>query len=1317
VKRIIAILICICLINASAAWGQFDDKSADRESLPQVPAGFEVTVFASEPLVRQPCSMAFDPRGRLFVGMGPQYRNPTPETPGDSVVMFLDTTGDGRADTTKVFATGFNAIQGLAWHGRDLWIANAPDLTVVRDLDGDDEADEYIKIYTDLGNLEHGLHGLTWAPDGKLYMSKGNSKGLNQPGRYAPKPFRDLWGLTAPKTVPDFPEPVRTTKADYRRAFHDPADDWGLQGGVLRCDEGGRNLEIVTRGCRNPWDIALDGGFNWLGTDNDQVGGDRVIMPFYGAHFGWNHAWSSHWGTEPHAPTAPVSGPLFEGSGTGIIFGNSPQFPSEYRGVFFINDWLRKTTFVWRPQWDGALLRPADGDWMPFIVGGNALFRPTDLQFGPDGALWILGWSSGYGAEWKDGQLTNEGRIFRVAWRDAGPADLSHLSQPFEQRSIDELIDDFDSPLPVRRINAQQELVRRAGLGNDEQKSLVPTLLQQLTSGKLTENQETWTVWTLGRMPMAEAFADFLHGNLRTASTASLNLQIQSIRILARSGIHQKALKDEELGSVPQQGLQDALRSGLRQPEPRLRFAAVQAVHQTGDTELLPDLLDANHHESDSTVFYAGWQALRALQATQELREMLVDSRPAVRRAALLGLLETHAANPQDVRLLAEGDVDTEVRQVAELWLAKSGKNKPKIEGRSLQAASAGAAGQELSASSSPASADLATIRNLEVKNDTVYQVLTEGFRTGAAAYIDRSYRLSKVPAELVGADLIQTANDDDNSRGANWLRFDALVPVRVLVGIDARQKVIPGWLRKNFQPQPFTATIDEGAVFVFYEKTFAAGPIALGGNTHDGSAGGKGNYVVAIHPLPLEKQPTAVTVEAALAVLDQADPVRGELLFRHAQGAGCAKCHSIDQTSSGFGPHLGSIGLQANVQHIVQSIVQPSAVITQGFNQVNVLTDDGTVYAGVLLEESGLTVSLGQSNGERVDIPKSSIDDRKTSPASAMPEMAEYLTPQQVADLTAFLVTLQTPVTASAAGMKPAAAGVAVASSGLSVESQADRLRIKLDGNSIVDFVFRDDKILRPYFANAKLPSGRQVTRNHPPVPGADPLDHDTMHPGLWLGFGDLSSHDFWRNKGTIEHVRFLSEPRIESRRLTFATECHLKTASGEPLCTLHNNFMLISRPRGWLLVWTATFDADRGAIVFGDQEEMGFAARVATPLTEKNGGVIRNSTGKATAKETWGQPAQWCDYSGTAPDAGGILLMAGSANFRESWWHNRDYGVFVANPFGREAMQQGPRSAVTVAAGDTFRLTFGALIHDGQEFDVSVEQREFERLSRSRP
>jgi hypothetical protein len=59
------------------------------------------------------------------------------------------------------------------------------------------------------------------------------------------------------------------------------------------------------------------------------------------------------------------------------------------------------------------------------------------------------------------------------------------------------------------------------------------------------------------------------------------------------------------------------------------------------------------------------------------------------------------------------------------------------------------------------------------------------------------------------------------------------------------------------------------------------------------------------------------------------------------------------------------------------------------------------------------------------------------------------------------------------------------------------------------------------------------------------------------------------------------------------------------------------------------------------------------------------------------------------------GIQLVADASNFRPSWWHNRDYGVFVANPFGREAMKQGTKSRVTVARGEAFTLRYGAILH----------------------
>lgn len=1281
-------LFCATLLLGSWIWSpafgaDFHDKQADRGALPTVPAPFEVTLFAREPLVRQPCSMAFDVRGRLFVGMGPQYRSPTPDTPADSVVIVLDTDGDGRADQTKVFATGFNAIQGLAWHGRDLWIANAPDLTVVRDLNGDDQADEYFRIYTDLGNLEHGLHGLTWAPDGRLYMSKGNSKGLTQPGRVAPKPFLDLWGVTAPEGTPEFPPPQVFTKDNYQHAYHDPADDWGMDGGILRCDDGGRNLEIVARGFRNPWDIAHDDGFHWLGTDNDQTTGDRVFMSFDGAHFGWNHPWSSHWSNAPHPPTAPVSGPLFEGSGTGVVFGDSPQFPTEYRGVFFINDWLRKTTFVWRPEWDGALMRPRGGDWEPFAVGGNALFRPTDLEFGPDGALWVLGWSSGYGAEWKDGQLTNEGRIFRIAWKNAPPvaAPLSDHHLPLKDRSVADLIHDFSSPLPARRIDAQDELVRRGTAVKAE-------LIDAIQGGRLSKMQETWAAWALGRIDIADMSVDeFFVQRLRDDSRppASPNLQIQAIRIL---GIRaRRAAMFSELD--------DALRLSLKNKNPQLRFAAVQSASNARRTEVCPEILQLLDAETDPTVLYAGWQSLRRLLSVAELRAMLDHPRGRVQRAALLALLETRSLSRAEVTTLLARQTTPEFREIAELYLSKSSEsvNEPVIRGRPIDTNNADA----------PAAIhSVATIRRLLTKSRHDYQIQPGGLRNHAIVYTDRSYRFRQVPSALVGLDLIQTANDDDGSRGERWISVEAMLPVQVYVGCDLRQDP-PQWLRDQFRRTELVVSIDEGAKFQVYVREFPAGTIELGGNTDDGKAGGKGNYIVAVQPLPLTRRESPTTVEQVLGLMDQADPARGELLFRHTGGAGCFKCHSLDATRNAFGPNLGGIGLRANQRHFVQSMLEPSAVITEGFTMQTVITENGKTFSGVLLEESGLSIALGLSTGERVDIPKSRIEERHSSRNSAMPSVAEILSPQQVADVAAFLATQKTQA------IQPETK----TDVGFSVENQSDRLIITRSGKPIAEFVHSDPKILRPYFAQVRALSGRQVTRNHPPMANVDATDHDTMHPGIWLAFGDVSGEDFWRNKGRIKHVRFSEPPLAQGDALRFATESLFLKPDGAELCRMTCRFELRTRPAGWLLDWQATFVSDTGDFSFGDQEEMGFAARMATPLTEKSGGLITSSTGRSTAAATWGQPAAWCDYAGKLGEQPvGIMLIPDAANFRTSWWHNRDYGVFVANPFGRAAMKQGAKSSISVERGQPFRIRFTAMIHEGQGFDPAVEFQAIQEL-----
>lgn len=1257
------------------------DLSANGDSLPKVPPGFAIKAYATEPLVRQPCSMAFDSKGRLFVGMGPQYRNPKPETPGDSVVLLGDANGDGVADSAKVFATGFNCIQGLAWHGRDLWVANSPDLTVVRDLDGDDTADEYVRIYTDLGNLEHGLHGLQWAPDGKLYMSKGNSKGLSRVGRVAPKPFRDLWGAKAPAGSPDFPPPEVFSKDAYRHAYHDPADDWGREGGVLRCDDGGANLEIISRGMRNPWDIATDDGFNWLGTDNDQNEGDRVIMPFRNAHFGWNHPWSSHWTDRPHPTCAPVSGPMFHGSGTGLTFLDSPAFPPEYRKVFMVNDWLRKTTFCWIPSWDGALMRPKDGTWKPFVEGGQSLFRPTDIEVGPDGAVWMLGWSRYYGAEYKNGQMVNEGRVFRVSWNGADPR-AAHARRREDPRSgwpVDDLVRDFDGPLPVWRIDAADELVRRGAPVKAELMALLGT--DQPTM------RQTWTAWTLGRLSASDkGIDDYFAGLAAPGSRASLNLRIQAVRILGHRARHRGL----------EAGLHPVVAESLRSDEARLRLASVEAIGVLGRPDGLKPMTEMLAGEADRVVFYAGWQALRSLGGEAELRKLLADERPRVRRAALLALLESGSLKPAEVDFHA-ADNSHEVREIALLRLGKLGK-----------------ADQQATRGPIPEAPGMSLVAGVKSASGRGYRVIPGGAAVGARVYSDRPYVLKELPAALAGSDLLQTANDDDGSKGEAFVTLEALAPVRIHVAIDKRQARPPKWVANHYRPTGLTIRSDDWTAALF-SRDLPAGRVELGGNTDNGVAGGKANYIVFIEPISPQRLDKATTMADALAQLSSAEERKGALLFNRI--AGCAKCHGLDQRRNSFGPHLGDIGLRADGRQVIESILDPDAHITEGFSQLVIESRDGKIHSGVLLEESGLSLTLGLSNAERLVIPKDRVESRTTTKKSAMPSFASHLDASQVACIAKFLLAQRSRPAEVALNNQPIQAGGpsptipdAVPSTGFGFSAKPDRLGIFHSGKPVGEFVFSDASIRRPFFSNLTGIAGAKITRNHPPIPGKDATDHDTMHPGLWLAFGDVSGVDFWRNRGRIRHLRFVDKPIAGNSTAAFATESDWVDAGGKPMGLMLNRFTLASRPSGWLIVWDATITAKETDLVFGDQEEMGFGARVATEFTEKKSGLIQNSHGVKSAGATWGKPAPWCDYSGLLDGKPvGVTLMASPGNFRESWWHNRDYGVFVANPFGRQAMKQGAKSAIKVPRGESIRLVFGAMLHDSAPHDPAAEYAHF--------
>jgi hypothetical protein len=281
-------------------------------------------------------------------------------------------------------------------------------------------------------------------------------------------------------------------------------------------------------------------------------------------------------------------------------------------------------------------------------------------------------------------------------------------------------------------------------------------------------------------------------------------------------------------------------------------------------------------------------------------------------------------------------------------------------------------------------------------------------------------------------------------------------------------------------------------------------------------------------------------------------------------------------------------------------------------------------------------------------------------------------------------------------------------APSRVALAEKPDSVEISVGGRPVASYVVRDPNVHRPYFAHVKTPSGLQVTRNFPPIKGSDPEDHAFMHPGIWMTYADLGGRDFWRNKG----------PRVVQESFTRrdeagALEVVNRFLDGEAvICRETVRFTVTPRPAGYLLTWDSTLEPQVEGLWMGDVEEMGLGVRVATPLSVKagKGGKITNSAGGTNESGTWGKAAEWCDYSGPLDGKHvGITLMADPGNRHKPWFHNRDYGLMVANSFGERA--GGPKR-LTLEKGKPVRFRFGLLVHESQdagEVDLGAEYAAF--------
>src|SRR6266850_712098 len=246
--------------------------------------GLEVSLFASEPMMVNPCDMDIDERGRVWITEGANYRkwsNPPLRPEGDRIVILEDADHDGEADKATTFyqGTDVNSALGICVLGKKVIVSCAPNVFVFTDEDGDGTADKKEILFTGIKGVQHdhAVHAFVFGPDGKLYFNFGNAG--EQIRDKDGKPIIDIYG-----------NEVSAKGKPYR------------QGMVFRCNMDGSEFEVLAHNFRNNYEVCVDSFGTLWQSDNDDDGnrGVRInyVMEFGNFGFtdeingaGWGDGW------------------------------------------------------------------------------------------------------------------------------------------------------------------------------------------------------------------------------------------------------------------------------------------------------------------------------------------------------------------------------------------------------------------------------------------------------------------------------------------------------------------------------------------------------------------------------------------------------------------------------------------------------------------------------------------------------------------------------------------------------------------------------------------------------------------------------------------------------------------------------------------------------------------------------------------------------------------------------------------------------------------------------------------------------------------
>ena len=1027
----------LLLAAAASAFAADAPARTEAEILKSVklPDGYEATVFAMPPTVGYPTAVSASADGVLFVAV--DENGSLDAKPGRGrVLRCIDTDGDGKADKITTFAE-MDSPRGVIWDGASgagpgtIYVMHPPNLTAYTDTDGDGKADKQEEIVTGLGfdlkfrGADHTTNGCRLGIDGFIYIAVGD------------------YGYVEAKAK-------------------DGTVIKNRGGGIVRVRPDGTGLEIVSRGQRNIYDVAVSPTLDLFTRDNTNDGGGwdvRLSFVPPGAHMGYPTLFKN-FAEDMLQPLADYGG----GSPCGALWLDEPGLQN---GLYTV-EWGRNAIEFHglKPIGAGFAVDGANQgqtDWLKMT-------RPTDMDVDAAGRIYISSWE---GATFTYAG-PNAGYVIRVVKKGAPAAP----NVDFKKAADAQLAAAIGSPSATIRLGAQREMLRRGA------KADFAAPLRKLAETPGAIGPRVAAIETLAQLFGAKAFPTLVQ------LSADDSLREAAIRALG---------EDSRLAA---QAPAQPIIAGLSDKNPRVRAAAIAAARRLGKTDaaqgLLPLVADADPviaHLAvralaelkaapvllgalDSSDDKVKPGALRALYGFYDVKvvdalisRLAVTKDPALRKgilgtlsrldnkdtpytdpkvwwgtrpdtsgpvykaerweasdkieAALKTALDT--AQGEDGRALVQMMYKSKVNfpGLVELMLAKAGNDtEAKLTAVEGLFGTDNSLPPEALAAISGIATDEKQSPDLRAK---ALRLLARASERGAA--LDAAVAAFAPLATHPGHASLAAAFEDFTRDGKQTKNIGALQ--KIADGSDAAKRALAQTILVNLATSALVKGKDKEAAAKAMEKAWAkpdAAASLLGVIARTKSMAYASQVTAHLKDPNNAVAESALFAYQALGLKDTGAPaaqigtMKYEAVFAAvqkggdaAQGkdmylrAGCIACHTIAPNEPAKGPILSAVAKIYDRAALTESILKPNAKLAQGFETATFKTKKGELIQGFVTREGGDSVDVRNIAAQTVTIEKGDITERGKSEQSMMPEgLLNTFTPADLANLLAYIESLK---------------------------------------------------------------------------------------------------------------------------------------------------------------------------------------------------------------------------------------------------------------------------------------------------------------------